>query len=307
MTFTRRLEAVRAHSFAQVATYTPGSTFGPRKLNDYELVWILDGQGIWSTDQDGGSGHGSVLQARTLRPGNLVIARQGATDSYQWAATSQSRHAFVHFSLDDEGAGIGSTWPSMRSSLGQPALSGLCSYLIQLAAVGSDSARERSDQTLAVLVDFFVHGPLSSDDDRSSDVRLVDLLALVRTSWEGREMRPVSNVQLAAWSHMSIGHLSKLFRLNFGLGPASVLEAARLVRAAITLQRTDMTLRTVATLTGFANEYHFSRRFVNFYAIPPGKFRRDGADRDPLGPLREAALRGAVNLLLAGAPEFGRR
>lgn len=118
-------------------------------------------------------------------------------------------------------------------------------------------------------------------------------------------MHAVSNSQLADWSNLSLGHLSRLFRSNFASGPQGVIETARLVSSAINLQRTDLPLRIVASAAGYTNEYHFSRRFVNFYQMPPARFRREVKAVDPVSPIKNEALLGAINLLLAGTLESG--
>jgi transcriptional regulator GlxA family with amidase domain len=82
-----------------------------------------------------------------------------------------------------------------------------------------------------------------------------------------------------------------MFTKAFGCGPAAALELVRLGRAATTLQRTNLSISEVAEHHGFADAYHFSKRFARAYLIPPGLFRRSGGeDVDPLGPLATRGL-----------------
>ena len=49
----------------------------------------------------------------------------------------------------------------------------------------------------------------------------------------------------------------------------------RLVRAAMLLERPDLTLAQVASRTGYANEFSFSRAFKRAFGVPPGLYRAE--------------------------------
>jgi transcriptional regulator GlxA family with amidase domain len=49
----------------------------------------------------------------------------------------------------------------------------------------------------------------------------------------------------------------------------------RLVRAATLLEQPDLTLAAVARLTGYANEFSFSRAFKRAFGVPPGLYRAE--------------------------------
>jgi AraC family transcriptional regulator len=72
-----------------VAVYPPGATFGPRRLEDFEFVWLLQGTAEWRYDQ------GSIA----LGPNSLLLGRPGITDSFSWDRTRPTRHAYLHFEL----------------------------------------------------------------------------------------------------------------------------------------------------------------------------------------------------------------
>src|SRR5437773_3582903 len=72
-----------------IAVYPPGSTWGPRTLHDFEFVWILEGDAVWSCN---GVRHEAP-------PGTLLLARPGTREHYRWDPAHQTRHAFVHFAI----------------------------------------------------------------------------------------------------------------------------------------------------------------------------------------------------------------
>jgi AraC family transcriptional regulator len=89
---------------------------------------------------------------------------------------------------------------------------------------------------------------------------------------------------------VSSGYLSRLFRHHYGIGPVAAFELLRLARAATLLLRSNLSVAAVAHDCGFANPYHFSRRFHRVYGHPPGRYRRATPRPQPTEPLAQAAL-----------------
>lgn len=277
----------------QTVTYQPGATFGPRRLADHEFVWLLGGSAHWTLRADAGGAPQEIL----LVPGQLLLAPAGVIDCYQWDLHQPSRHAWIHFEVV-EPAGLDgtATWPLVRSLTAVPLLGALCDHLLALAGRQSPSARQRSSQLLALLLDLFVAEP-SPAPAAQLPPHLQAALGEVRRIWRDEGVRIVEVDELAAAAGVSGGHLFRLFRQHYGCGPAHALELVRLARAAAMLQRSNATLDEVAAGCGFANAYHLSRRFRTSYAVPPGRYRRSGPTADPLGPVRSAGLLSVAQLL----------
>src|SRR4026207_2196111 len=70
-----------------IAVYPPGATFGPRTTEDFEFVWILEGEAVWTCD---GARHAAP-------PGTLILTRPGMREQCRWDPHRQTRHAFAHF------------------------------------------------------------------------------------------------------------------------------------------------------------------------------------------------------------------
>jgi AraC family transcriptional regulator len=269
----------------QVAGYAPGADFGPRELQDFEFVWVLRGSAVWTVRH---TSAGSP-ENRVLRLGTLALARAETVDSYHWDDDMSSTHAYVHFGVDQLVLGPTSGWPATRSMTASPVLGGICDYLLQLATTPSQRARERSDQLLELLLDLFLHGPLADPEPALHDYVAATIRAAQR-AWSAGGLRILPAADLAAAAGVSPGHLFRVFRAEFACGPARALELVRLARSAATLQRSNASLAAVAAQHGFANAYHFSRRFSQAYRMPPGAFRALGLGPDPLEPVRRAGL-----------------
>jgi AraC-like DNA-binding protein len=277
---------VSVNSLVQIADYAPGSTYGPRWLPNFELLWILNGSALWSTEVYDDAG---VLQATVeheLRPGTLALAQRGNRDAYIWDCDHRSRHAYVHFQIEDFGElGDPSSWPWVRSMSDPGLLEELGSYLLDMPT----PVRGHSDRLVATMLEVFVSAPASPSRAEMPEPvrRLVDHVATV---WARSGPRIVSVPELASAANLSAGHLHRLFRERYGCGPAYALDLIRLARAATALLRTNATIAEIASDCGYSNPYHFSRRFTLAYGDPPGTFRRRRQLSDPLAPVREAGL-----------------
>lgn len=62
-------------------------------------------------------------------------------------------------------------------------------------------------------------------------------------------------------------------RRRLGVSPVEGLERLRLARAEPLLWLSHLSLRAIAVQCGFADAYHFSRRFRAVYGMAPSAFR----------------------------------
>lgn len=287
----------------RIADYPAGATFGPRELFDEEFIWLLRGSATWTVQ----SGWGRPGERIALRPGILALSRLGTVDHLQWDPGTVSTHGYAHFTVSGaERLGPRESWPRVRDMAASPVLSGLVGYLLELAKIPGGQAAERTDELLALLLDLFVTGPFADSPLGQLPDALLAIIEATRAIWIAEGMRIVRVSELADRASISAGHVFRLFREHFGVGPSRVLELVRLVRAATWLQRSNATLAEIAARAGFANAYHFSRRFTGAYGTAPGAFRRRGTTSDPYEILRSPALVSLAQLLLQAPVQPGR-
>lgn len=270
---------------ARTAFYPPGATFGPRRLDDFELVWLLSGSGRWTFRAH----DGAVAVTHDLRPGSVWLARAGGVDEYAWGERTPSTHGYMHFTWPGApDPAVQDAWPLVRHPGPGVPLAALCDYLLYLAQEENDLAHARSAQVLGLIVEIFTAGPLATVERiRSEPVRAA--LAYARAEWHAGGMRLLSLQELARAAGVSTGHVARESRRELGMGLIEALELVRLGRAAIELQRGDRPLDAVARAAGFVDPYHFSRRFSRVYGSPPIRYRRTRRD-DPLAPLAQHGL-----------------
>ena len=82
--------------------------------------------------------------------------------------------------------------------------------------------------------------------------------------------------EMAARSHLSTFHFSRLFTRFVGLAPSEYLLQYRLLVAEklLSLPGANSSIADVAADSGFADQAHFSRHFRRFYGRSPQEYRR---------------------------------
>lgn len=93
-----------------------------------------------------------------------------------------------------------------------------------------------------------------------------------RIDAEPQKLRNLARLALACGT--TPVHACKLFKRHLGMSPFRYLMQRKLEYAAELLARQDLRIKEVAAEVGFADPYHFSRRFKAFYGASPAHFRQ---------------------------------
>lgn len=269
-----------------VADYPPGSTFGPRDARSYEFVWLLRGSATW---------HCADLRV-PLRPGRLLLVRPGMRDEFHWDPRVSTRHAYVHFTLDDPSQ---VDWPVVRDLGGRPdPMGALCQYLLWLGTACPPDWVARARETLRLLVLTFVAEPAGADTAPAElPEPVVAMMRVVRERWSDGTARPVALGELAAAGRVSESTLCRTFRRRFGVGPVAAVELLRLARAEPLLWQSNLPMHAIAVQCGFADAYHFSRRFRAVYGMSPTEFRSTAPESAPPSPVEAGGLAALQSLI----------
>ncbi|MGP2436108.1 AraC family transcriptional regulator [Streptomyces sp. JW3] len=303
---TDRAGLVRAHSPAlltrlgpAVADYPPGSVFGPRDARSHEFVWLLHGSARW------------VCGGLTvpLTPSVLLLVRPGMRDTFHWDPHRPTRHAYTHFRLCPAAGGADvpddTGWPVVRELTGRgDPLVALCQYLLTLGAARAPGWERHAEETLRLLLFTFVHGTGPHPGDRTLPEPLAAMTAAVHAHWSDGVARPLDLAWLARAAGVSPSTLNRLCRRRLGVSPVAGIERLRLTRAEPLLWLSNLSLGAIAAQCGFADAYHFSRRFRAVYGMSPSAFRRIPPESAPPSPLTHSAL-SELRPLLPPAPPGG--
>jgi AraC family transcriptional regulator len=248
-----------------IATYPPGASFGPRRMRDWEFVWLLQGNAEYTW--------GDLTVAAP--EGCFVLCRPGATDSFQWDRVQRTRHGFFHFqvlSIPPHWAPW-EDWPLVRAPEEEDILRPLFRHLLTWMDGGDpDGCR----LTIAAMLNTFRTGQRATGgmvhEAWPPAVELV--CAYIARCLDEDPAASLSLPALASVACLTPEHLCRLFKSSLGYGPAETVRLARLDRAATLLARSNYSIGEIAAQCGFASPFHFSRRFKDAYGQSPSDLRR---------------------------------
>jgi AraC-like DNA-binding protein len=86
--------------------------------------------------------------------------------------------------------------------------------------------------------------------------------------------QPLDVEALARGAHMSVGHLSREFKLAYGESPYSYLMTRRVERAMALLRGGDQSVTEVCLAVGCSSLGTFSTRFTELVGMSPSAYRR---------------------------------
>jgi len=83
---------------------------------------------------------------------------------------------------------------------------------------------------------------------------------------------------LAKRAGLSLPHFHVQFKKVFGSSPMDYVRQMRLIQACNILLSGNSSLKEIAGLTGFCNQFHLSREFKKYYGKPPQVYRKTCGD-----------------------------
>jgi AraC family transcriptional regulator len=273
-----------AFHLSGVVVYPPGTSLAPRRLHDYEMVWIVSGSAVWK--------HDGVEEK--LDPDTVVLSRPGTRESYTWDPRQKTQHGFFHFDIRKRLNGLPPPrdWPSVRRVSAGDALRPLLHHVAWL--IGARPARwERcAESALKHALLIFVHDLTRTVADATplGHPVLERVMEYVQRAWADR-YRKCSLAELAAGAGSSPTHLNRLFRTEIGVSPGRALRVLRLQRAATLLTQTSLSVQAIGELTGFSTQFHFSDTFRKNYGMPPMQYRKSAMAGHTLPTLLLGRLR----------------
>lgn len=265
-----------------LATYPRGARLGPRTIPDREFAWIIEGEATIAC---------GPVQWRVL-PGDLAFIAPGILHEFVWNTHGPTRHGYIHFS-------IAGGEPAVESAvLRGPDASRLCVLLGHLLTLArrADAGESPARQLLYSGVSFVLRSfVLDSQRAAGENAALhaphpaIERIARRIESQRHSGVVPEFTVAgLARHAGVSEAHLNRLVKARLGHPLSALLRHMRLNHAVELLDRTDLSVKEVATAAGYENRYAFSRALKIAFGAAPGELRADlraGAPRPP--PLPE--------------------
>lgn len=238
-------------------SFTPRRELHPRAFQFYSLSHLLEGDGwYWS------KASGTVTN---LEAGQGVLAVPESVHFYSGRTAPYVEDAVCfHGPMADHLRRCG----VLREGVLNVGLGRKLLPVIELAADPSRDAQIKANGALlALLTELYLRN--RGQDANSHASRVEELLAAVNADL-GRNW---SLDEMAEFCNLSVNQFRRIFHAETGLNPKEYADTVKVNKAAELLCREAVAVAAVAAELGYADQYHFSRRFKELKGLSPQNYR----------------------------------
>ncbi len=203
-------------------------------------------------------------------PENEYNIKGGRIDKQNFNEAKQYiSHLFIHFN-------IGFPYDNISPGIFEiEADSGLLNK-IKLITTHLKETNTNFNFSINIIIHSFIndilsHIPESSWGLISNDNRILSVLNFV----EENISYNLDNETLATEANMATNSFIRLFRQEIGITPQLFVKRKRVDEACVMLHHLDLSINTIASKTGFADRYHFSRIFKQKTGFSPAQYRKN--------------------------------
>lgn len=261
----------------------PGTRFeiGVIPRNRYALVWAVDGPESLVARVD--------RRPLPLPTGTLLLLRPG----FDWAlenrgdGTRPATIAELWFDvrLPAHGWPPPESWPLQVVMAAESAFFPLFRFALTLAFCEEPERTAFVQQAFPMLLMMALtgrHTQFQPELTGSLPEPLERVWQIVHQAGIASGEPPPRLPELARRAGVSAGHLTRLFQLSFGVSPREFMLRQRLDRAASMLAVSPLGIKEIARMTGFYDQFHFSRQFRTQFGCTPRKYRDLPAAQRPV-------------------------
>ncbi len=227
---------------------------------------MIDGNAIYEAD-----GQSYVASA-----GSVVLCQAGVNDAFFWDPCKVTRHGYVHFNIEAAPRHwpARANWPVVRQVSEGNIIVPMFRYLLTWIGQG-DAGQTRL--TVAHILTAFVTGEaaISNRATVSYSPPVERALEMTYSRLDTNLADPLSLADLAGAAFVTSEHLCRLFQSELGVSPSEVVRMERLDRASGLVCGSNFSMTDIASMCGFYDAFHFSRRFKEAFGKSPTELRRD--------------------------------
>lgn len=140
------------------------------------------------------------------------------------------------------------------------------------------SLRREERMMLLSLLPEILRRALPDDDDRAGQSRQGALVEKIRRYLKSNRNRTVTVAEVAAALYLSPHYVGDVFRDATGMSMKEYHTALQMEYALRLIKETQLTVSEIAGRLGYSGIHYFSRKFSEYYHLPPSFFRAPGAD-----------------------------
>jgi AraC-like DNA-binding protein/mannose-6-phosphate isomerase-like protein (cupin superfamily) len=265
----------------------PGGGFGPRYLQDFQILVMQAGQGTITINGI----------SYDLAPGDAVFYGPNERHQVTSSVDDPLRLAGIHFVLcaEDEKQ----LRPEYKFGREVPLETGIASSPLSPAPAPKISVGLRSEVHRlieALILSYFMDATGRQLEKRGLILQLLQawhdatpqpsadlqntLSARHRQSLSACEQallanlrQPASSAELAAMADLSEGYFNALFKRYSGYTVGAFVTRHRLLEARRLLVQGQLSVKEVAYQVGFHDQFHFSRLFARTFGVAPSRLR----------------------------------
>jgi len=123
----------------------------------------------------------------------------------------------------------------------------------------------------SLITDLLSELPEKSWNLVTKNHRILEVINYVETHID----KKLGNPQLAKLANLSTNAFTRLFYKETGVSPQKYVKKKRIDKSCILLHHSNLSIDEIATQTGFADRYHFSRIFKQINNISPAKYKKE--------------------------------
>lgn len=255
--------------YGGIVNYRPGESLKERTLTDYELVFLLQGSVTYIRN---GISH-------DMPTGSMLLARPDSRERYVWDTESNTRHAYIHFNMENPPARWGSpdVWAILRNQP-DPALSAIFRHLIERIHRNPEWPSTAPDQTTCSLLEsllglFLENYPAEGNGTSSRSFAVSRALNHMRLTLDESTDTQLTLGALAQVAGVSEKHLCRLFQESLGHAPLHTYQLLKLQLSISLLARSDLSIKEISQRCGYTDPLYFTRRFQIQFRCSPTQAR----------------------------------
>ncbi|MBI3832222.1 MAG: helix-turn-helix transcriptional regulator [Planctomycetes bacterium] len=288
---------IKLSSWCGVGLFPKGAALGPRKIPDFEFVWMIEGSARYREGD----------REFEVPEGSIVLCKPRIPELFQWDRQRRSRHGYFHFEIvraPQEWPPVGS-WPVVRTPADGDVLRPLFRHVLTWNQKGSEAMRHF---TAAYILAAFISGEVNTAELPGGMSWPEPVVRAWNHICATLNEKPDARITLSALARaacVSQEYLCRLFETFVRHSPVETVRLFRMERAAWIMMRSNYSIGQVADLFGYSDQFHFSRRFRQAYGMPPKEFLRKV--RNGNCPAPPSLVSGTPPGLLAAATGRGSR
>ncbi|GAK40625.1 AraC family transcriptional regulator [Paenibacillus urinalis] len=265
---THQVQLPRIHIVGDIVK-KPGTALGPRRINDYELLFFPDStHSVYRVDD----------RAYVLKEPSFVLTRPGELHSYEYDPNQPARHLFIHFGFADPSE-IEQILPLFAPGgpscvpLSEELHIGLMKQIMHIAYAYPGKLQTRGSSLLWSLL-MEIDGHLYDEPMMKLANRVPRQIVKALDYIDQHLDEPISIEQLShqvGWSHE---HFTRSFVQFIGRSPRETIIHRRIDRACQLLLYEAGSIKEVAFAVGFTDENYFSRLFKSVKGLTASQYRK---------------------------------